>query len=236
MPTLIFKNEQQLGPFEDFEILASLQSGEYSYGDLAWRQGMTAWEPLHLLYPMEPPPVPGTPQAAQPPITSEVNTATGPGVSRAISFGTWSKVDGFGFVRSGEIKITPSNVEFSGSRHWNAVVRTLLFLVGWAVSSVLFWGFFGGFGGAMGGVLGSIVTISCGNPITAGVVTLWIIHIGCASRAAVTIEKSKITAITRSGTIFTLQAPDPKTGTLRKAVFRAGSTHAAEEIQHDLTE
>jgi hypothetical protein len=42
----VFKNNQQVGPFPLMDVRARLQSGEFSYDDLAWREGLADWTPL----------------------------------------------------------------------------------------------------------------------------------------------------------------------------------------------
>ena len=49
--TFIYKNEQQLGPFDDAIILTSLGNGTFEYSDLCWRDGWTNWHPLDTIYP-----------------------------------------------------------------------------------------------------------------------------------------------------------------------------------------
>ena len=51
MPTFIAQNQQQLGPFEDSEILAGIAQGRFAISDLAWRDGLPNWLPLRELYP-----------------------------------------------------------------------------------------------------------------------------------------------------------------------------------------
>lgn len=51
MPLYINKNNQQLGPFEESAIGDFLRSGAFSLNDLACHQGMTNWQPLHILMP-----------------------------------------------------------------------------------------------------------------------------------------------------------------------------------------
>lgn len=46
MATLVYKNGQQLGPFEDAEIQAHLESGRFLPSDFAWKPGMAGWAPL----------------------------------------------------------------------------------------------------------------------------------------------------------------------------------------------
>ncbi len=236
MPTLVFKNDQQLGPFEDADILAALKVGEYSLEDLAWREGMTAWEPLRALYPMSPPPVPRQGPAPPQAVPSDAIPATSKAcMSRPISFGAGRKVDGFGFVRKGEIKISSSRVEISGPRHWHPALRIILFLVGWLISTWLFSMIFGGIASALGGAVWNVVALVLGNPITAAAFTLWIVHDFCASAAVVTLEKSQITTVTRVGAKISFEAPAPKSRKPKRAVFRAHNAQAAQEIEQALS-
>lgn len=46
MKTLLFKNGQQLGPFEFSEIRTGLSDGRYSLDDYAWQDGFSDWVPL----------------------------------------------------------------------------------------------------------------------------------------------------------------------------------------------
>jgi hypothetical protein len=64
MQTYVHKDNEEQGPFEDHEIIASLRNGTFSAEDLAWRDGFKQWAPLGKLYPAAtrgvttPPPVP----------------------------------------------------------------------------------------------------------------------------------------------------------------------------------
>ena len=49
--TFIYKNEQQLGPFDDSTILQSLNNGSFDYADLCWREGWAEWKPIEEVYP-----------------------------------------------------------------------------------------------------------------------------------------------------------------------------------------
>jgi len=49
--TYIYKNEQQLGPFDDSTILQSLANGTFSWSDLCWRENWEGWKPLDSVYP-----------------------------------------------------------------------------------------------------------------------------------------------------------------------------------------
>jgi membrane protein YdbS with pleckstrin-like domain len=49
--TFIYKNEQQLGPFDDATILQSLNNGSFDSADLCWREGWAEWKTLEAIYP-----------------------------------------------------------------------------------------------------------------------------------------------------------------------------------------
>jgi membrane protein YdbS with pleckstrin-like domain len=51
MATYVRRNGEKLGPFEDAQLLSSLQQGMFSYDDLALRDGWTDWKPLRTLFP-----------------------------------------------------------------------------------------------------------------------------------------------------------------------------------------
>ncbi len=47
MSIYLMKNNQRLGPFDDSAVADLLKSGAFGLEDLAWREGMSSWEPLH---------------------------------------------------------------------------------------------------------------------------------------------------------------------------------------------
>lgn len=55
----VVKNHQQCGPFPPEEISRRVDSGEFSWDDLAWYDGMEGWEPLETVCErLGPPPIP----------------------------------------------------------------------------------------------------------------------------------------------------------------------------------
>jgi hypothetical protein len=42
----VFKNNEQVGPFPLMDVRERLKSGDFTYEDLAWHEGMTDWTPL----------------------------------------------------------------------------------------------------------------------------------------------------------------------------------------------
>src|SRR4051794_36852767 len=58
MATYIRRNGEKLGPFDDAQLLSSLQQGIFSYDDLAMRDGWADWKPLRTLFA---PPAPAAP-------------------------------------------------------------------------------------------------------------------------------------------------------------------------------
>jgi hypothetical protein len=49
MQLYIYKNNQQLGPYQEAAVIGWFQTGQCSPGDLAIREGMTEWKPLGLI-------------------------------------------------------------------------------------------------------------------------------------------------------------------------------------------
>ena len=64
---------QQVGPLESDGLRARIEAGELTRESLVWRQGMDAWTPagdvaeVGALFPVTPPPLPPSPDAATPP-------------------------------------------------------------------------------------------------------------------------------------------------------------------------
>jgi TM2 domain-containing membrane protein YozV len=61
MDFYVYKNEQNVGPLTEGEVVAALRSGRYLPTDLGCRVGETEWKDLSILFPMHtavpPPPV-----------------------------------------------------------------------------------------------------------------------------------------------------------------------------------
>jgi membrane protein YdbS with pleckstrin-like domain len=51
----VYKDDKQLGPLENAQVAEALRSGNFSYDDIAWREGWTDWRPLRTLFPPPPP-------------------------------------------------------------------------------------------------------------------------------------------------------------------------------------
>jgi hypothetical protein len=64
MKYFVFRNGQQLGPFDESAVVSSLRSGQFSGEDLGIRQGESQWQPLNILFPKV---EPATPSAVIPP-------------------------------------------------------------------------------------------------------------------------------------------------------------------------
>ena len=56
MSILIYKDEQQEGPFDLETIQRAMEEGQVTGDDFAWREGCTDWVPLRTLVPEAPPP------------------------------------------------------------------------------------------------------------------------------------------------------------------------------------
>ena len=78
MGIYLWKDNQQLGPFEEADIKGRLAGGSLSYDDLGWREGMSDWTPLRQIFP-EPsaPVVSAAPPTSAPPSSAASTTASG---------------------------------------------------------------------------------------------------------------------------------------------------------------
>ena len=74
MAILVYRNDQQEGPYELDEIDRALREGKLSVTDLAWQEGLADWLPLGELVGLQEP---------VPPVVSAAKTASS-GISRAI--------------------------------------------------------------------------------------------------------------------------------------------------------
>jgi hypothetical protein len=72
MHIYIAKHGTQTGPFSEEQLCGMLTEGLASPSDLAWREGMPDWQPLHALLGLrQPPPIPtAPPPLATPPATA----------------------------------------------------------------------------------------------------------------------------------------------------------------------
>lgn len=75
MPILVYRNDQQEGPYELEHIEKALQEGQLSVTDLAWQDGLADWVPLGELV--------TTPETVTPAAVATAKTAAA-GISRAI--------------------------------------------------------------------------------------------------------------------------------------------------------
>jgi len=74
MAILVYRNDQQEGPYELDEIDRALRDGKLSATDLAWQEGLADWLPLGELVGLQEP---------APTVVSAAKTASS-GISRAI--------------------------------------------------------------------------------------------------------------------------------------------------------
>lgn len=75
MPILVYRNDQQEGPYEIEEIENALKEGQLSLTDLAWQDGLADWVPLGDLL---------APQEILAPAAVVTAKSTADGISRAI--------------------------------------------------------------------------------------------------------------------------------------------------------
>lgn len=71
MQVFVFKDGQQLGPFDEGEVSAGLWDGKFTGEDLGIREGDSQWKPLNVLIPQT-----AQPAGFQPPLPSAVAVAT----------------------------------------------------------------------------------------------------------------------------------------------------------------
>ena len=83
MKILIGKNGQQTGPYNEEQLTELVNKGDISYDDLAWKEGMTEWQPLRQVVPPpagSPPPLPPlagtTHPAGSPPLSPRPSIPT----------------------------------------------------------------------------------------------------------------------------------------------------------------
>jgi len=83
MKILIGKNGQQTGPYNEEQLTELVNKGDISYDDLAWKEGMTEWQPLRQVVPPpagSPPPLPplagSTHPAGSPPLSPRPSIPT----------------------------------------------------------------------------------------------------------------------------------------------------------------
>ena len=55
MQIYLYQNEQQVGPFDETQIRATVASGAISQSDIAWHDGLSEWQPLNTILSFSPP-------------------------------------------------------------------------------------------------------------------------------------------------------------------------------------
>ena len=71
MPTYIYKDDQQQGPYDDEYIEMCLNKGKLSYDDHCWKEGWEEWKPLSAAFTRPTPPPPPKASSATPKITTQ---------------------------------------------------------------------------------------------------------------------------------------------------------------------
>ncbi len=128
----------------------------------------------------------------------------------SVTFGSSMKQDGFGFTRSGEVKIEGDSVTYTGKKLWNKWLRVLVFLV-----------------------LTVPLTAATESPFGA-VIGLVVVMLFCASGSTLTLAKSGISDVERDGKMIKFKAPDPKSGKIRKSLFKVDTETNAAAIEREL--
>jgi membrane protein YdbS with pleckstrin-like domain len=77
MATYVQKNENQLGPFDDSQILTCLKDGTFTHQDMSWREGWRDWQPLGIVFPAPTRSSPASPQdISEPGVTNSTGGQT----------------------------------------------------------------------------------------------------------------------------------------------------------------
>ena len=63
MSLYVYRNNEQLGPYPDEQVASGLRDGSFFPNDLGCREGMTEWQTLSILFPLD---VPASYAALQP--------------------------------------------------------------------------------------------------------------------------------------------------------------------------
>jgi hypothetical protein len=85
MSILIYKNEQQEGPFDLAAIQQGINAGQFTVDDFAWQEGCTDWVPLRTLLPSAPqPPSPPTPANISSTINQKIEDINATALARLI--------------------------------------------------------------------------------------------------------------------------------------------------------
>ena len=91
MAIYVHSGNQQAGPLEEEQVLASLRSGVYSAEDLAWREGMVAWQPLRVLFPA----AVSTPPPLQLPVAPRIGDDVGMRLLLPVGRSLWAIAAGY---------------------------------------------------------------------------------------------------------------------------------------------
>jgi len=94
MNIYIVKNSERQGPYSIEQVVGFIRKGEYLMSDLAWREGMADWQPIHTLADIVSavlPPLPVEPEEQASPVTpppipeQQPSTPNPPTVERSAS-------------------------------------------------------------------------------------------------------------------------------------------------------
>ncbi|MEI6429199.1 MAG: hypothetical protein WCO45_12575 [Pseudanabaena sp. ELA607] len=122
-----------------------------------------------------------------------------------VSFGTAFSIDGFGFVGKGKIQIADDKVILLGKTRWPFIAQLAIFIVLTVVIPGI--GFF---------------------------IALIVVSLVCVSDGTLTIDKSTISSVKRTGRKIVFKGKDPKSNGNKQGVFQSVSEEQAAAIESNL--
>jgi len=127
-----------------------------------------------------------------------------------VNFGSAFAIDGFNFVRQGEVAVDDRSVTYTGKQKWSVGLQVVIFLVLTVVPYLIF-------GIGLGLILALVV-----------------IHYFCASDGSISISKGTITDVVRKNRLITFKGIHPDTNRRCKAVNVMRNIEDAERLEDAL--
>lgn len=130
-----------------------------------------------------------------------------------VAFGSASALDQFGFVRNGEIKIQGDQITYFGNKRWSILAQIIILLLILVGLPALF-------GYALGFL--SILLV------------LVIMDYFCTSAGTLSIPRQSVTDVKRKGRQIRFKASHPKSGKIKKTVFKVDTEENAMSLENVL--
>lgn len=133
----------------------------------------------------------------------------------SVTFGSiLTPVDAFGFVSNGTVTTGEGAVVFMGKKQWHPLLKAGIFLAITILPLIVFnfgFGYFGFF------------------------LALMVIHFSCSSDGSLSIPKSTISNVQRSGRQIKFMAQHPDSGKTRTTVFKVDTDQNAVSLESELS-